>query len=45
MCENTTSVKPDGAVADVFLRKVYPLYKDDPRVDILIENTDFGVGA
>ncbi|MDE6401302.1 MAG: radical SAM protein [Clostridiales bacterium] len=45
MCDNTTDVKPDKGVIDIFIRKVYPLYKDDPRVDILIENTDFGVGA
>ncbi len=45
MCENTTAVKPDGAVIDVFMREVYPIYKDNPRADILIDNTDFGVGA
>lgn len=44
MCENSTTVKPDEAVIAQFMSDVYPLYKDDPRVDILIENTDFGVG-
>lgn len=44
MCENTTSIKPDAAVIDEFMREVYPLYKNDERVDILINNTDFGVG-
>lgn len=45
MCENTTSVKPDRDAIDVFMREVYPVYKDNARVDILINNTDFGVGA
>ena len=45
MCENSTAVKPDGAVIDMFMRDVYPRFIDDERVDILIDNTDFGVGA
>ncbi|MBD5131103.1 MAG: radical SAM protein [Clostridiales bacterium] len=44
MCENSTSVKPDGQVVSAFVRELYPIYKDDPRVDILISNLDFGVG-
>jgi len=44
MCENTTPVKPDPDVIALFRDFVYPAYKDNPRVDILIENTDFGVG-
>lgn len=44
MCKNTTPVAPDKEVVSAFIEKVYPLYKDDPRVDILINNTDFGVG-
>ena len=27
-----------------FMNKLYGKYKDDIRVDILVENTDFGVG-
>ena len=27
-----------------FMKEVYPLYKDLENVDILVENTDFGVG-
>lgn len=27
-----------------FMQEVYPLYKDFKNVDILVENTDFGVG-
>lgn len=44
MCENSTAVRPDAAVVAEFVQKVYPAYADDPRVDILMENTDFGVG-
>lgn len=44
MCPNTTSVRPDRHVISVFMDKIYPKYKDDERVDILIQNTDFGVG-
>ncbi|MDE7273904.1 MAG: radical SAM protein [Lachnospiraceae bacterium] len=44
MVENTTSVKPNPSVIDIFLKKLYPIYKDKERVDILLDNTDFGVG-
>lgn len=44
MVENSTPVRPDERVKAVFLEKLYPLYRDNPRVDILLENTDFGVG-
>ena len=27
-----------------FMKEIYPLYKDLENVDILVENTDFGVG-
>ncbi len=44
MCENSTPVKPDPDVISAFMNEVYPLCKDNPRVDILVNNTDFGVG-
>ena len=44
MTENSTSVKPDGEVLETFMRRLFPIYEGDPRVDILLENTDFGVG-
>lgn len=44
MVPNTTPVQPDLAVREAFVREIYPLYKNNPRVDILLENTDFGVG-
>ena len=44
MVENTTKIKPNTEVIRTFIQELYPLYKDNERVDILIENTDFGVG-
>lgn len=44
MCENSTVVRPDPGVLELFMRKIYPTVQADPRVDILIQNTDFGVG-
>lgn len=44
MCANSSKIKPDRQVVDAFVREIYPTYKDDYRVDILINNTDFGVG-
>ncbi|MBR1811716.1 MAG: radical SAM protein [Clostridia bacterium] len=44
MCGNSTGVKPDREVVDAFVSRLYPLYKDNDRVDILLNNTDFGVG-
>lgn len=44
MCENSTQFKPDKAVIADFMQNIYPKYKDNERIDILINNTDFGVG-
>lgn len=45
MTENTSRIKPDPSVIAVFAKEVCPAFSDDPRVDILMENTDFGVGG
>ena len=45
MVENTTPIHPDQAVIRLFIEQIYPKYKEDPRVDILLQNTDFGVGG
>lgn len=45
MVANSTKIKPNQLVIRDFLSDVYPLYKDNERVDILLNNTDFGVGA
>lgn len=44
MVENTTKVQPDRSVIGAFMEKVYPKYRENARVDILLNNTDFGVG-
>lgn len=44
MVENSTRIKPNDEVIHTFIQELYPIYKDNNRVDILIENTDFGVG-
>ena len=44
MCDNTTDIKPDKNVINSFMNRLYPKYKDNDRIDILINNTDFGVG-
>ena len=45
MVENGTKIKPDPEVIRQFTEQLYPLYADNPRVDILLHNTDFGVGG
>ncbi len=45
MTENSTPIKPDPSVIDVFTKEVRPAFWDNPQVDVLMENTDFGVGG
>lgn len=45
MNDNTTNVKPDKSVIKVFAEKIAPNYIGNDRVDILMKNTDFGVGG
>lgn len=45
MVENTTDVKPDPDVIRIFRERIYPDYIENERVDILMDNTDFGVGG
>lgn len=45
MVENSKAIKPDPRVRALFMESVYPVYKDNVRVDILLNNTDFGVGG
>ena len=44
MVANKTQVHPDQAVIDTFMKAIYPNYRNNSRVDILLHNTDFGVG-
>lgn len=42
---NTTDMRPDADVIRGFTDEVLPLYAPNDRVDILLNNTDFGVGG
>ena len=44
MVENNAPLQPSEEVRQIFADKIYPLYIDNPRVDILLHNTDFCVG-
>lgn len=44
MVENNARLQPDDDVRMIFINDIYPDYKDDTRVDILLNNTDFGIG-
>ena len=44
MTANSAPLQPDAAACAAFRRELFPLYRDHPRIDILLENTDFGVG-
>lgn len=44
MIENSTKIKPDNEVIRIFREQLYPIYIENERVDILMENTEFGVG-
>ena len=43
-CNNSTSVKQDKELPQWFAREVYPKIKDEEGIEILMENTDLGVG-
>ena len=43
-CNNSTSVKQDKKLAQWFAREVYPKIKDEEGIEVLMENTDLGVG-
>lgn len=41
---NSTATECDEQLQKWFIEKVYPQIKDDPQIEILINNTDLGVG-
>ena len=43
-CNNGTAVQRDETLARWFTDEVYPKIKDNPKIEILINNTDLGVG-
>lgn len=45
MQENSAPVKPDRYVTEIFKKEIAPTYENNERVDILLNNTDFGVGV
>lgn len=45
MTPNSSYIKPDARVIREFQEKVYPIFCDNERVDILLINTDFGIGG
>ena len=43
-CNNSTSVRQDEDLAQWFAMEVYPQIKEDPKIEVLMKNTDLGVG-
>ncbi len=43
-CNNGTAVKRNEQLARWFVAEIYPLIKDEPGIEVLIENTGLGVG-
>lgn len=43
-CNNHTAMQRDEELANWFEKDVYPKLKDDPQVEVLLNNTDLGVG-
>lgn len=43
-CNNTTSVKRDDELANWFASDLLPILQNDPLIEVLLENTDLGVG-
>ncbi|MEE0435154.1 MAG: radical SAM protein [Peptococcaceae bacterium] len=44
MIDNGSAVKRSDEIVTLFMQHLYPRLKDNARVDILLNNTDFGVG-
>lgn len=44
MTPNSAPIQPDPRVIDRFKEQVLPRYRDDPRVDILLDNTAWDLG-
>ena len=43
-CQNTTPVKRDNALAECFMEEVYPKLRESDKIEVLVENTELGVG-
>ncbi len=42
--ENSTGLKRDSSLVEWFIHNMYPKIKDNPKIEVLINNTDLGVG-
>lgn len=45
MQKNSAEILPDPNVIESFVKDVLPKYADNQRVDIMLNNTDFGIGG
>ena len=43
-CNNSTKVKQDKALVEWFIQHILPKLKNDNQIEVLINNTDLGVG-
>ena len=43
-CNNHSKIRRDEAWVEWFVAEVYPFIKDDERIEVLLGNTDLGVG-
>lgn len=43
-CNNSTPLQRDNHLAKWFIREIYPTLQHDPRIEVLLNNTDLGVG-
>ena len=43
-CNNHTSHERDDELVAWFVKTIYPLIRDDERIEVLLDNTDLGVG-
>ena len=45
MTSNTTRIFPSPVVIKQFKEKIYPIFADEKNVEVLFNNTDFGIGT
>lgn len=43
-CNNTTPLQRDNQLAEWFIQEIYPSIQHDPHIEVLLNNTDLGVG-
>lgn len=45
MNKNGAAIQPDPDACNIFIHQIAPHWINHPRVDVLLQNTDFGVGG